>query len=69
MKNIVRALSLCGVLCLLGYYSGHSQPDLPPAPVAAPIDGGLSLLAAAGGAYACKKLIQKHRASVKETID
>jgi len=33
-----------------------AQPGLPGAPSQAPIDGGLSLLAAAGGAYAWKKL-------------
>lgn len=32
------------------------QPGLPSAPTQAPIDGGLALLAAAGGAYAWKKL-------------
>jgi hypothetical protein len=31
-------------------------PGLPSAPSQAPIDGGLGLLAAAGGAYAWKKL-------------
>lgn len=31
-------------------------PGLPPAPDQAPIDGGLGLLAAAGGAYAWRKL-------------
>ena len=31
-------------------------PGLPDAPSQAPIDGGLGLLAAAGGAYAWKKL-------------
>lgn len=31
-------------------------PGLPATPSQAPIDGGLSLLAAAGGAYAYKKL-------------
>ncbi len=31
-------------------------PSLPSMPSQAPIDGGLSLLAAAGGAYAWKKL-------------
>tara|TARA_R110002096_G_scaffold97694_19_gene217808 strand:- start:8259 stop:8450 length:192 start_codon:yes stop_codon:yes gene_type:complete len=34
----------------------HAQPALPAAPDQAPIDGGLSLLALAGGAYAVKKL-------------
>jgi|TARA_Y200000002_G_scaffold176500_1_gene145548 hypothetical protein len=33
-----------------------SQPSLPSNPPQAPIDGGLGLLAAAGGAYAYKKL-------------
>ena len=32
------------------------QPSLPSNPPQAPIDGGLGLLAAAGGAYAYKKL-------------
>jgi len=33
-----------------------AQPGLPSAPSQAPIDGGLGLLAAAGGVYAYKKL-------------
>ena len=33
-----------------------AQPGLPSAPSQAPIDGGLGLLAAVGGAYAYKKL-------------
>ena len=36
-----------------------AQPGLPTTPDQAPIDGGLSLLAAAGGAYAIKKLWDK----------
>jgi hypothetical protein len=36
-----------------------AQPGLPSSPSQAPIDGGLSLLAAAGGAYAWKKLRDK----------
>ncbi|MBO6587069.1 MAG: hypothetical protein JJ953_13250 [Gracilimonas sp.] len=34
----------------------QAQPGLPAAPSQAPIDGGLGLLAAAGGTYAWKKL-------------
>lgn len=34
-------------------------PSLPSAPDQAPVDGGLALLAAAGGAYAWKKLRYK----------
>ncbi len=36
-----------------------AQPGLPSTPDQAPIDGGLGLLAAAGGAYAWKKLKNK----------
>lgn len=36
-----------------------AQPALPSNPAQAPIDGGLSLLAVAGGAYAIKKLKDK----------
>lgn len=36
-----------------------AQPGLPGDPAQAPIDGGLGLLAAAGGAYAYKKLKRK----------
>lgn len=38
-----------------------AQPGLPQAPNQAPIDGGLGLLAAAGGAYAYKKLKGKSK--------
>ncbi|GAB5409521.1 MAG: hypothetical protein BalsKO_18860 [Balneolaceae bacterium] len=38
-----------------------AQPGLPSAPSQAPIDGGLGLLAAAGGAYAYKKLRDKKK--------
>ena len=38
-----------------------AQPGLPNAPDQAPIDGGLTLLAAAGGAYAIKKLRDKKK--------
>ena len=34
----------------------YAQPGLPSTPDQAPIDGGLSLLALAGGVYAYKKL-------------
>ncbi|MCG8372704.1 MAG: hypothetical protein MI700_04185 [Balneolales bacterium] len=38
-----------------------AQPVLPSDPAQAPIDGGLGLLAAAGGAYALKKLRDKNK--------
>ena len=40
----------------------RAQPELPNAPSQAPIDGGLSLLAVAGGAYAIKKLRKSNKA-------
>lgn len=43
-----------------------NPPPLPFAPTQAPIDGGLSLLAAAGGAYAVKKLRDRRRDSIEE---
>lgn len=36
-----------------------AQPSLPGSPEQAPIDGGLGILAALGGAYAVKKLRDK----------
>ena len=43
-----------------------SQPSLPSNPPQAPIDGGLGLLAAAGGVYAYKKL--KDRENQEENL-
>ncbi len=45
-----------------------AQPSLPTAPTQAPIDGGLGLLAAAGGAYAIKKL-RDRRKNEDENLD
>ncbi|MBO6534898.1 MAG: hypothetical protein JJ966_01665 [Balneolaceae bacterium] len=64
MQNSV--LMIAGLLMMLVFTSlaayAQSTPGLPmfpDDPAAAPIDGGLSLLAAAGGAYAIKKLRDK----------
>lgn len=43
-------------------------PGFPDEPPEAPIDGGLSLLAAAGGAYAIKKLRDKKKGE-EENMD
>ena len=55
---------ILSVLLIIGIGTSISaQPGLPgggSAPVEAPIDGGLSLLAVAGGAYAIKKLRDKN---------
>ena len=59
MKKLIKYLaSMFGVFIIVLIASGNSlaQPNLPIAPSQAPIDGGLGLLAAAGGAYAYKKL-------------
>lgn len=44
------------IIVLIATALVHAQPGLPDNPAQAPIDGGLGLLAAAGGAYAYKKL-------------
>ncbi len=48
-------------IILIATAVAFAQPGLPGAPSQAPIDGGLSLLAAAGGAYAYKKLKNKRK--------
>jgi len=54
MKNIT-ALIVTKILIFLST-AAMAQPALPSPPDQAPIDGGLGILAAAGGAYAIKKL-------------
>lgn len=49
-------LSLALLIVLVAATAVLAQPALPGPPSQAPIDGGLGLLAAAGGAYAWKKL-------------
>ena len=61
MKNITQKLLFMTLLCLFCISLLQAQPGLPSAPSQAPIDGGLSLLAAAGGAYAVKKLRDKNQ--------
>ena len=53
-------ITLLLILTSIAFAQGApGLPGFPDAPSAAPIDGGLSLLAAAGGAYAIKKLRDK----------
>lgn len=47
----------------------QSQPGFPTSPNQAPIDGGLGLLAAAGGIYAYNKLRAKDKNPDKYTSD
>ena len=63
-KLIFLLISLLLVVVLLVVFTDpvFSQPPPPPnKPTQAPIDGGLGLLAAAGGAYAIKKLRDKKK--------
>ncbi len=59
MKLIILSLAITIILFLSEIIV--AQPSLPGAPSEAPIDGGLGLLAAAGGAYAYKKLKKKRQ--------
>ncbi len=54
----MKKLNLIYITIALFFFSTNSwaQPGLPTAPSQAPIDGGLSILAAAGGMLALKKL-------------
>ena len=61
-KSLIPFLLLLIPLIILGLtFVAYAQPSLPSAPSQAPIDGGLGLLAAAGGAYAYKKLKGRNR--------
>lgn len=55
MKTLLLLLTTL-IIILLTTTVVLAQPGLPGDPTQAPIDGGLGLLAAAGGAYAWKKL-------------
>ncbi|MDZ7721009.1 MAG: hypothetical protein U5K72_19470 [Balneolaceae bacterium] len=54
-------ISLIAIVLIISVDIVFSQPPPPPPskPLQNPIDGGLGLLAAAGGAYAIKKLRDK----------
>jgi hypothetical protein len=57
LNNVLMILCMVLAVMLISPAPGHSQPPPPPSkPTQTPIDGGLGLLAAAGGAYAIKKL-------------
>lgn len=61
MKNKVKRTLTLLLIGTTVYTQLFAQPGLPSDPAQAPIDGGLLLLAAAGGAYALKKLRDKNR--------
>lgn len=57
MVYLYKLSFILAVFVLIDPQSALSQPPgLPNAPSQAPIDGGLGLLAVAGGAYALRKL-------------
>ena len=60
MKNLLLVLLTLTIVLILTSLA-MAQPGLPSTPTQAPIDGGLGLLAAAGGAYAYKKLKGKSK--------
>lgn len=55
MKSLFLTLAILAVTAA----AVIAQPTLPTAPSQAPIDGGLSVVALAGGAFAWKKLRAK----------
>ncbi len=62
MKTILMFLFLTAVVSTsLSAQNAPPMPMFPSEPAAAPIDGGLGLLAAAGGAYALRKLRQRNK--------
>ena len=58
--KILFVISAVVMLLLLTEWA-LAQPSIPVGPAQAPLDGGLGFLAAAGGAYAVKKLRDKKR--------
>lgn len=59
MKRLITLLTLFILIILPAILM--AQPGLPNAPEQTPIDGGLGILTALGGAYAIKKLRDKKK--------
>ena len=66
MKNLLLVLLTLTIILIFSALAMAQPPGFPQTPSQAPIDGGLGLLAAAGGTYAYKKL--KGRNSEKEEV-
>lgn len=58
---LITSLLLIAAVLFLPDLVYAQPPELPAKPDQTPIDGGLGLLAAAGGAYAVKKLRDKQQ--------
>lgn len=70
MKTLIYIFLAIAFAVLLTTILLAQPPGLPGTPDQAPIDGGLSLLAAAGGGYAIKKLRdRKKEAEAMDDID
>ena len=61
MKTTILSILATAFVLILTTIVVNAQPGFPSAPSQAPIDGGLGLLAAAGGTYAIKKLKEKKK--------
>lgn len=61
MKHIIYYILIIVFLMLMLASISFAQPMLPGDPTQSPIDGGLGILAAAGGAYAIKKLRDRNK--------
>ncbi|MEX0721679.1 MAG: hypothetical protein WD059_13485 [Balneolaceae bacterium] len=59
MKTSLLILAAIALVLILTSIVMAQPPGLPSSPDQAPIDGGLGFLAAAGGAYAIKKIRDK----------
>lgn len=66
MKTRIINITILTILFLIPALSLFAQPTLPPPPGAAPIDGGLSLLVAAGVGYGVKKIKEKRKKQQEE---
>ena len=58
---LLAVIIITGLILILPDLASAQPPPPPSKPTQAPIDGGLGLLAAAGGAYAIKKLRDKKK--------
>lgn len=66
VRNFFKILVLVTVMCLPAI--SHAQQDPPDDPVDVPIDGGLSILLAAGVGYGVKKAYSSHKKKVKSEL-
>ena len=66
MKTLVKSLILFSGFCLTAVSSFAGPP--PPPPPSIPIDGGISVLIAAGAAFGAKKIYDKYKKSKEDDI-